>query len=240
MTEHKISDIHMHCIWGYDDGSRDREMTRRLLRQAFDQGVRRIACTSHGNVYTGSQEHYNIQFAKLKQLVEEAFPDLQVCTGTEIKVYPGDEERTAEMLADGRLHFLGNTRKAMIELSVHASLEDNLSVAERLMSLGVQAVIAHAERYHHFAESLADIEQLVRQGCQIQVNAYSLALEHNFSILQNARELVKHQLVHYIGSDAHRTDHRPPMYTEGINWIYENVSQEYADQIVFSNAEEFF
>ena len=239
MSIHRISDIHMHCVWDVDDGSTDRDMTRELLKISCSQGVTRIACTSHGNALY-SQEKYDIQFAKLKQLVDEEFPGLQVCTGTEIRVHAGEENTVINMLKNGRLHFLGNSEKALIELSVHAPLEVNLSVVNKLIAEGLQVVIAHAERYHHFAESIADMEDIVSRGCQIQVNAYSLFLDHNPFIITKAHDLVQRQLVHFIGSDAHRTSHRPPMLEEGINWLYQNVPQDYADQIVYSNAEEFF
>lgn len=240
MNDFQISDIHMHCVWGYDDGSESRDMTRELLRQAREQGVRRIACTSHGNAFCTSQMAYDRQFALLQELVAAEFPEMQVCTGTEIRVYPGDEAQTAQMLADGQLHYLGRSQRAMIELSVHAPLEAELEVLEKLLALNVQIVVAHAERYHHFAGHIEAVEALVEKSVRIQINAYSLELEHSRDVRHRARELVRRGLVHYIGSDAHRTTHRPPLYTEGVQWIYGNVPRDYADQIVWKNAEEFF
>ena len=39
-----------------------------------------------------------------------------------------------------------------------------------------------------------------------------------------------------MGTDAHRTYHRPPSAEMGLNWLYENVEQEYADAIAWGNA----
>ena len=235
-----ITDIHMHCVWGYDDGSSDINMTRKLLTLSCEQGVNRIVCTSHGDVFIQSQKDYDAQFKKLEKLCSDSFPKLRVCVGTEIRVYPGVEKTVLRMLSDGKLHFLGNSDKAMIELTVSNSLGSNLAIIETLMAEGLKVVVAHAERYNNFAESIGDIERLVKRGCEIQINAYSLAREHNPLIRSKAQELVRRRLVHYIGSDAHRTDHRPPLLSDGVDWIYENVPKDYADQIVYKNAEAFF
>ncbi len=47
----------------------------------------------------------------------------------------------------------------------------------------------------------------------------------------------KDNMIDFIGSDAHRTYHRPPKYTNGVNRIYETCSEDYADALCFGNVE---
>ena len=53
-----------------------------------------------------------------------------------------------------------------------------------------------------------------------------------------ARQLLKDKMVMFIGSDAHRTNHRPSNVKSGIDYIYENCDKEYADAVCYKNAEQ--
>ncbi len=234
------ADLHSHIVWGVDDGCIDETMSHAMLQLAYEQGIRQMAAVSHGNILTYSQEIYDQHFAALQAYAAEQYPDLKLCQGTEIRVHPGEEKQILEMLKEHQLHYLGDTDKALIELSVHAPLEKNISVIQTLLSEGLKIVIAHAERYHHFSEDINAVGELVKQGCEIQINAYSLEEESNYRVKQNARKLVKNHLVHYLGTDAHRTDHRPPVMQSGLKWLFSEMEREYATQISLSNAAQFF
>lgn len=49
--------------------------------------------------------------------------------------------------------------------------------------------------------------------------------------------LVKRKLVDFLGSDGHRTNHRPPSVDRGLNFLYNHFDLDYINQIVFRNAE---
>ena len=57
------------------------------------------------------------------------------------------------------------------------------------------------------------------------------------NIIACARRLVQERKVDFLGTDAHRTYHRPPSAAMGLNWLYENVEQDYADAIAWGNAQ---
>ena len=71
----------------------------------------------------------------------------------------------------------------------------------------------------------------------MQINAYSLVDETNENIKRHARKLLKEKCVTFIGSDAHRTDHRAYMIKHGIDYIYNNCDVAYANDICYKNAE---
>ena len=216
-----VTDCHMHIVWGVDDGPVDEQMSRDMLRLAWKQGIRRICATSHGSAYGVCLEIYNANLAAVKAYAKDVFPEIQICAGTEIRVYPGDETRVMELLNSGELHFLGSSNKALIELPVRASSQEQYSILQRFLEAGVEVVVAHAERYRNFCENMNRVRELVAAGCQIQVNAYSLAEETDERVKQRAHLLAKEGLIHYLGSDAHRTSHRPPSVQRGVKWLCE-------------------
>lgn len=57
------------------------------------------------------------------------------------------------------------------------------------------------------------------------------------SIRNWVRRLVLERKVDYLGTDAHRTYHRPPSAEMGLQWLYENTDSEYADAISWGNAQ---
>lgn len=234
------ADIHEHIVWGVDDGPTDEQMSYGLLRLAAEQGIRRIVATSHGNVYTASQQSYNENLSRLIAYARQHYPEIKICKGTEIRVHSGEEPLVMRALQAGSLHYMGSTNKALIELSVHAPLAYNLDVVKNLMAAGQAVIVAHAERYHHFCEDIDAVEALVGMGCEIQVNAYSLAEEANPYIRRNAQTLAERRLIHFLGTDAHRTNHRPPSIQRGLQWLYANADAQWVQQISYGNALQFF
>lgn len=235
-----VSDIHTHIVWGVDDGSINEEMSFDLLRLSYEQGIRRIVATSHGNAYTCSQQIYDDHLSKLVAYANEHYPNVAICKGTEIRVRLGEEQLVMNALRDKRLHYLGSTKKALIELSVHAPLLYNLQIVDNFLAAGQSIVVAHAERYHHFCEDLDAIETLVQRGCEIQINAYSLSEEANPYVKKNAQGLASRRLIHFLGTDAHRTNHRPPSIQRGLQWLYSNADSKWVKQVSFDNAHQFF
>ncbi len=237
---HMAADVHMHIVWGVDDGAENEEMAKDMLRLAHEEGIRCICASSHGSAQFPLTAAYTAHLARLQKYAAAHYPDMKICAATEIRVHEGEEKLLLEHLRNGRLHYLGGSKKILAELSVHAPLESNLSVVRNLMNAGLEVVVAHAERYQHFCEDMDAIAKLVQDGCQIQINAFSLAESTDEITKEWARELVRRKLVHYIGTDAHRTTHRPPSMKQGLEWLYANTDAAYADAISFSNAQAFF
>ena len=84
---------------------------------------------------------------------------------------------------------------------------------------------------------MENISILKEMGCLVQVNFYDLYEEPDESVRTLAQDLVKAELVDLMGSDAHRMDHRRPKLTKGAEYIREHCSPEYAENVLWRNAE---
>ena len=76
------------------------------------------------------------------------------------------------------------------------------------------------------------------------MNAYDFFLNPNDATRNLAQWMATEELISFIGSDMHRIGvkangkpRRKPQMKEGIRWLYENVDDEYANDIVRGNAE---
>lgn len=84
-----------------------------------------------------------------------------------------------------------------------------------MIESGWKPIFAHTERYPNlFYEKT--ITHLISLGAMVQVNLYSLDEEHDVGLKNRARWLIENQYAHFLGSDAHRSNHRPPRYEKGI------------------------
>ena len=105
----------------------------------------------------------------------------------------------------------------------------------------IKTILAHPERYWAIQQDWDLAKRICDLDVLLQVNAYDLYLNQNEATRSLAQWMAKEELVSFIGSDMHgtRPNKRRPKIKEGIQWLYENVEYEYANQIVRVNAERY-
>ena len=231
-------DIHMHIIPGVDDGSWDMDMSRRLLFMAYEQGIRKIIATPHSSAFKeNTDQEVEKRFGQLKEMTEKFLPDLQLYFGCEIRCRRREMDDILNELEGGRIPSLNRTKYVLAEFSTSVETEEIKECVRSLKKQGWCPVLAHVERYRELFRNDSDIEKLQRIGCLFQINVYSVFDEENEEIKRNAMKLVKEKRVTFLGSDAHRTIHRPPSVKYGLQFLYDYFEKDYIDQIAFGNAE---
>ena len=85
--------------------------------------------------------------------------------------------------------------------------------------------------------TVENIAVLKEMGCLVQLNYYDLAEEPDYEIRTCAQALLQAELADMMGSDAHRMDHRRPKLTKGADYIREHCRAEYAENVLWWNAE---
>ena len=114
---------------------------------------------------------------------------------------------------------MAGSRYVLTEFDPYETLEDMVYCIEQILAAGYVPVIAHAERCRMIM--MPDIRALKDLGALIQINAYSIANEKNAHTRQLANDCLFERLVDFLGSDAHRLDHRPPAVADGIAALIE-------------------
>ncbi len=231
--EWKLFDTHFHLVPGVDDGAADLDMAKVLLCRAWDQGVRAIVATPHSNAFEEDPDRVRRNFAQLQGFCCRFFPELTLYLGCEVYCTPASMGRVLEMLEAGTLPSLNGTRYVLTEFSMWAEPEGAVDCARRLLEAGWIPVIAHVERYRGLRG--APTRALKAMGCRLQVNVYSLYDEADEAMKAWARELVTERLVDFLGSDAHRTYHRPPSVYMGMEYLYAHEDLAYIQAIAWDN-----
>lgn len=237
MANHRVIDIHSHILFGIDDGADTIAESIEMLKIAEMQGVKNVFCTSHH--WQAESSDYDLNFELLKEKIISEGIDVKLHKGMEILCE--DDRYFPETLRDinnGTVKTLNGTDYLLLEMSPFMSAEEIYEFVNTVFEqTGKKVVLAHIERYSVLDSKDDVIAQLKELGCLFQINAYSLVNEKYERIRNFAGKLLAQKLVDFIGSDAHRVNHRPPEILTGVDYIYDNCDEEYADAVCFRNAE---
>ena len=234
--ERNMIDIHMHLIPGVDDGAEDMMMARMLLLRAREQGIYQIVCTSHSEAFDYSGEIVRDSFRKLSASVDAAYPDMKLYLGCEVYCEARIMDRVLTNLNSGHYPTMNGSKYVLMEFSMWTDPTDSVACVEAMINGGYKPIIAHMERYMYLCDNMDLVNRFREMGVLIQINVYSLFDEDKDSIKDWARRLVQERKADFLGTDAHRTYHRPPSAEWGLRWLYENVARDYADAITWGNA----
>lgn len=216
-------DMHSHILPGIDDGARDTDVSLELLRRLREDGVDTVCLTPHFNFERQTIEEFLAARAAARQKLEQALAP----TGWQMKLLAGAEVAFSPELArqEGvdRLCLEG-TRCMLIELPVAYLPKWTGEVLDELEVQGILPLLAHVERYSYFQRQPEKLYELVCDGCYAQFNATSLVKHKNLQ--KQILLLLRHNLLHCMGSDTHSPDKRPPVLAQAAELVKKRMGAE--------------
>ncbi len=229
-------DFHSHILPEIDDGAQSVDESIAMLKMLKEQGVKTVALTSHYIAMDESPtqflENRKNAFDKLSDEIKnsgEDFPELLL--GAEVYYYPGISkmEELSSLTLEG-------TNLLLLEMPMSKWGEYALrEVDEIINTLSITVVIAHIERYLKYIKK-DTIIRLLNMGALIQVNA---SFFYSRRTKRTALKMFKDDHIHFIGSDCHNTNYRPPRINEAIDILKEKFSIECIDEF-FENQKNYF
>lgn len=236
-----LADIHSHFMPCMDEGPADMETAIQMLRMAEKQGVTDLFVTSHGDFVCDRVRYYHKMYRRLLKEAEKNHIGIRIYEGCEIfgawsaESDAAKVDRWTRAVRAGRYPSLNGTDYILLEFDIAVEPPEALFMVKRLQREGLKVVLAHAERYFSLIEEHF-VETLVKEGCFVQMNAGSPVNRDRELFCQNARYLLQHRLVHFLGSDAHGVIRRPPDMQGGVQYILEHCDRAYALDVLYRNA----
>jgi len=144
--------------------------------------------------------------------------------GIPLKVLPGAEiylsPETPQRLANGELMTVNDQGKyLLVELPMQCVPGFTEEILFELKVRGVTPIIAHPERNLELAKNPERILDFAAKGCLMQINAGSITGLYGEKVRKTAHLLVKNDLIHLIGSDAHSAGGRCPRIREALGIV---------------------
>ncbi len=218
-------DIHSHILPGLDDGSKNMAETLGMVRQLHEAGFKTFIATPH--VLEGrdclSPPEILATTEQVRERVAEAGIPVEILPGAENYIFPD----LAKWARAGKLLTLGNTGKyILVELPMLEIPHYTDQVFFELQVLGITPVLAHLERNKGLSAEPERILAWAKKGILFQLNLRSLSGHYGPQARQLAEIMLNSDLIHVIGSDAHRVSRSELTYFEGLQSIKEIVGEE--------------
>ena len=233
-------DIHSHIVFEVDDGPKTIEDSRALLEESYRQGVRTIISTSHRRkgMFETPEAKIEENFKQVQELAKEIADDLTVLYGAEI-YYTSD---ILDKLEQGQIPRLADSQYALIEFSMITPYKEIHTALSNVLRLGVTPVVAHIERYHCLENDEKKVRDLINMGCYTQINSSSVLKPKLFGdtykfMKKRAQFFLEKDLVHFVASDMHNLDPRPPYMQEAYQIISKKYGESHAEQLFRKNQE---
>jgi protein-tyrosine phosphatase len=219
-------DIHSHICYGVDDGARSMEDSIAMLEMASAGGTTDIVATPHSD----------LKFHFHPEVVAERVAELQDRLGDRIRIHRGCDfhlffDNIRSCLQDRARYTINGKRYLMVEFadsSIPKTIDD---VFTSFLQKNITPVITHPERNALLMSRVGDMVKWVRAGCLIQITAASFTGRFGKSAEANCRRLMDRKMVHFVASDAHDTEWRPPDMREARAIVAENWGEDTAERL---------
>lgn len=233
-------DIHSHIVFDVDDGPKTIEDSRALLEESYRQGVRTIISTSHRRkgMFETPEAKIEENFKQVQELAKEIADDLTILYGAEI-YYTSD---ILDKLEQGKIPRLADSQYALIEFSMITPYKEIHTALSNVLRLGVTPVVVHIERYHCLENDEKKVRDLINMGCYTQINSSSVLKPKLFGdtykfMKKRAQFFLEKDLVHFVASDMHNLNPRPPYMQEAYQIISKKYGKSHAEQLFRKNQE---
>lgn len=230
----RLYDMHCHILPAVDDGSQDMETTRQMLQIAWEDGITDMIATPHFQPgrFHKTVEDWNQVYEEVKEEALKISPDFHIHLGSELFGYGSLNQE----LEAGKAMTMCGSKYVLIEFLPDTPFTEIKSVLNRVMQYGFWPIVAHVERYEN-VNKIDKVEELMDMGAFIQVNAASIMGSLGWSVKHFVRKLLKYEMVHFIGSDAHSVHRRKPVLNECLTFIEKKYGAEYARALACGNPE---
>lgn len=255
-------DIHSHIIYHIDDGSHDLEESLELIRQDVEQGAHAIIATPHYYVqYPTDPARIRAKLATIEealgigeqpsstsgasQTTTQPTPGASETNASalDVRLYAGNEvlwfDSMTERLQSGEILTLADSHYTLIEFYPEESYQTILRAIRKVRNAGYRPIIAHAERFKAMQEhGLVEVRDL---GAYVQLSTEPLSHKGLSGLFDRETKFIqkalRNQEADFLGTDMHRTDRRPPVLRDAIDWIQKNLDADYADAVLQRNAQ---
>lgn len=213
-------DLHSHILPGMDDGSADTEESLWLLDELARQGVTLVAATPH---FYATREYPEEFLRRREQSVAQLLPRIHpahptIRLGAEVHYFEGISRAAGleRLCVEGTPLFL-------LEMPYGAwsgSMVDEVLEMNRMSEVTV--VLAHVERYFAYQPKRL-WDDLAANGVLFQTNAEPLT---RWLKARRTLRLFREQRIHFLGSDCHNRQERPPCLSQARARIARTFGQE--------------
>lgn len=223
-------DIHHHLLFGLDDGPADIETSLAMIEMAAGDGITHLVCTPHANARWAFNPEVNRQ--KLDELESRAKSTVTLGLGCDFHL---SYDNIEDALKNRDKYTINSKQYLLVEfadLMIPANISD--SFYEMLVA-GLQPIITHPERNFTIQKHPERMKDWLRGGCLVQLTAASLTGRFGRTAQSMAMQFLEKDWVHFLATDAHNLQSRPPLLREACEIVAKRFGTETAERLCVEN-----
>jgi protein-tyrosine phosphatase len=225
-----LIDIHCHLLPDIDDGPDSWEESLELAKLLTDEGVEIAITTPHwikGSSWQPESGHVVDLVHQLNLKLREKDIPLSVLPGMEV----GINEKLPELVSSREILTLGGGKYILVEtpyVSIPFGIKE---IIFRLKVSGFEPILAHPERCSEIQANPKTLKDIVDDGASAQVTTSSFLGYFGRGARECAIKLAKEGLIHFLASDAHSPDKRPPEIKKALTMLGDIIGRAEAKTI---------
>ncbi len=227
-------DIHSHILPGVDDGARDMEMAMEMVRIYKRNGVNKIIATPH---YVKNSS-MSTSLEKNKKVLEEVRREIEIA-GLDFEIFLGHEiylcRDILEKLKTGKVGTMNETSYVFIELPQMDIPDYTRKLIRELVAEGYRPILSHPEKNTLIIEDINIVYDFIGDGALIEVDIPSVCGNFGMDVRRASEELLKHKMVHFLGTGAHSSIRRTPRIDSGLEKIKNLIDDEAFRRLTHDN-----
>ena len=228
-------DIHHHLLFGLDDGPADIETSLAMIEMAADDGITHIVCTPHANARWAFDPEVNRQ--KVDEITSQMKSKITLGLGCDFHLsYDNIEDALKnrdKYSINGKQYLLVEFADLMIPTSINDSFYE-------MMVAGLVPIITHPERNFTIQKHPERMKDWLRGGCLVQITAGSLTGRFGKTAQAMAMQFLEKDWVHFLATDAHSLQNRPPKLREAYEIVAKRFGKETAERLCVENPRAVF
>jgi protein-tyrosine phosphatase len=227
-------DIHHHLLPNLDDGARTMDISLAMVEMAIADGITHITCTPHASHhYYFDPENNATRFAELQDAVSKRFGDrMTLGLGCDFHLM-------FDNIEDAQRHptryTINGHNYLLVEFPDSAISPNTAQTFYQLSLSGMTPIITHPERNPILSRQPERMAEWLKAGALIQVTAGSLTGRFGQTAERAALWLLDHQWVHFLATDAHNTDSRPPLLRPAFDLVAQQYDPATAERLCIAN-----
>ncbi len=227
-------DIHSHILPEVDDGSKSLEMSLEMGKIAQNDGITEIIATPHFSElfqYPLNFIHEKIEF--LQEKFNENNINIKLHFGLEVQLDSELIDKFSDNIEELTINKQG--KYILLELPfIDIPLYMN-DIVRYFSSSGIIPIIVHPFRNARILQNPSILNSLRDNGARFQFDKGAVLNEYKMKTFPLLKKTFKKNFVHFIASDAHRTDRRRPTLKRAYKVIEKHFSKNIADKIFIDN-----
>jgi protein-tyrosine phosphatase len=225
-----LIDIHHHLLYGLDDGSPNIDISVAMAEAAAADGTTHIVCTPHANnTYEFSPE---VNIERLAELQKRLGDRIQLGLGCDFHL---SYDNITDALKNPTKYSINKTAYLLVEFPDFGIAQNMADTFYELELAKLTPIITHPERNQTITQRPDRLAEWLRAGCLVQVTSGALTGRFGKTAEAFAMNLLKKNWVHFIASDAHNLNSRPPQLKPAYTFVSKNFGEETAQRLFVTN-----